>query len=162
MMHSAFVQSYGVVDATGVMRMGKPQGTFLHIGKTTGIVSRAADARLLEARSGSRRKEELERVLKRAKLDLRNARRIAEECKNFPRAPESARGRLRLTLTELLEHLNDFAEMAAKQQELSAELRVPAKMFISKAKNSQIDAVSIPQLAMAALVFVLEIGRAHV
>jgi hypothetical protein len=139
--------------------MSKPHGTFLHIGRTTGIVDRAADARQLEQRTESRRREELERLLRRAKLDLRTARRVAEECKNFPKAPESVRGRLRQSLVELLEHLNDFAELAAKKGEFSAELRVPSKTFISKAKHTQLDAGSIPQIAMAAVVFVLVIEK---
>ncbi|MEQ1684398.1 MAG: hypothetical protein ABL916_12175 [Burkholderiaceae bacterium] len=141
--------------------MGKPHGTFLQIGKTTGVVSRAADARRLEESTASRRRDELERLLRRSKLDLRNARRVAEECKNFPKAPESVRGRIRLSLIELLDHLNDFAEAAGKDRELSAELSVPAKTFITKAKNAQLDAVSIPQLAMAAVVFVLVIEKAY-
>ena len=142
--------------------MSKPHGTLLHHGKRTGIVSQAADARLREERTVSRQKDQFERLLKRAKLDLRHAKRVAEECKNFPKAPESTRGRLRLSLTELLDHLNDFADMAEKERELSAELRVPSKTFISKARNAQTDSVSIPQLAMAAVVFVLVIEKVYV
>ena len=138
--------------------MGKPQETYLRGNRRAQIVNQAKQAKTNQAEVANQKHIELERLLKR--MDLRNAKRIAKICKNFGDEPEDEQDRLKLKFIKILKDLNKFAKEQSRLKGLSSELGTASSRFVAKTKTAKLDAASITQSAMAAIVFILIIEKA--